>query len=156
MLRMRFASQTFVGLVWLAGCGSGDDTSATPPAFAETLPAVDASGTPPSGSPEAQPSPTAPSTNPSPEGTDSGLGLEPGAAPPGAGEPAEPEQPEVPALLFGNGRIVGADCTLVCADASTDPDAQGQTDGWGFERGRSCLTPQSDLALENEPCDIPE
>jgi mannan endo-1,4-beta-mannosidase len=152
MLRIRFASQTLAGWVWLAGCGAGDDTSAAPPAFA---PVSEDTGTPAPGAPEAQPNPLAPA-NPSPEGANPGLGLEPGASPPSTGQPIEPEQPEVPALLFGNGRIVGADCTLVCADASTDPNPQGQTDGWGFERGRSCLTPGSELALESEPCDIPE
>ena len=70
-----------------------------------------------------------------------------------AGEPAA-EEPALPEM--GNGRQVNGACTLVCSDASTDADRSGVTDGWGFERGRSCLTPESALALANAPCDIPE
>jgi mannan endo-1,4-beta-mannosidase len=74
-------------------------------------------------------------------------------------EPAEPVPVDgvlPPGIQIGNGRVVDGTCTTVCSDASTDPDAQGATDGWGYERERSCLVPDSDLELEGELCDIPE
>src|SRR5690606_16409883 len=91
------------------------------------------------------------------EGMSPELGLDPGAPPPPAESETPVVDPDLPeGVLFGNGRVVGGACTLVCTDDSTDPDAAGQTDGWGFESGRSCLVPQSELTLSSEPCDIPE
>ncbi|HTV21571.1 MAG TPA: cellulase family glycosylhydrolase [Polyangiaceae bacterium] len=157
MHRSGWLAQSVLGLAWLAGCGAGDDTGAPAPPFEGAAPVDGVPMMPASGMNE--PSTNAPSPNAGSEGTDPGLGLEPSQPAPGTGETPTPEQPEAPAvpgLLFGNGRVIGDDCTLVCVDASTDPDAQGLTDGWGFERGRSCLTPESALALESDPCDIPE
>jgi len=144
-----------MGSLWLAGCGAGDDTGANPPVFVETPPAGEGATAP--GPAEMPANPAEPGAGA--EASNPDLGLAP-SAPPGASAPTTPEQPTTPALppglLFGNGRLVGGACTFVCSNASTDPDAQGQTDGWGFERGRSCLTPESQLALQNMPCDIPE
>lgn len=139
-----------VAAVYLAGCGGGDDGMSAP-GFDPGLP----SGEPPA---PAAPAPTPDGAAPAPnleagsEGMDPDLGLAPS-------EPASPstQTPTLPpGIQFGNGRIVDGSCTLVCADASTDPDATGTTDGWGYESGRSCLTPESPRALESEPCDIPE
>ncbi len=151
MQRMSFVCQALVA-AYLAGCGSGDDTDPTSPAFDGVNASPDAAGT--SGDPAA---PGTAATPPDPgdmgagaEAVDTDLGLAPS-------DPNAPgAAPQTPAPLGGNGRLVGGACTLVCTDDSTDPDAQGQTDGWGFERDRSCLTPQSALALSSAPCDIPE
>src|SRR5262245_42524917 len=144
-----------IASAWLAGCGSGDDTAAPPPSFGGALPPSTGmtDGTPSSAAPQAE-APGAPAGTTAPrtstEGTNPDLGLTPTEPPPAATEPPPTDVPEGPAVIFGNGRVLGDDCTLVCADASTDANPQGQTDGWGFERGRSCLTPQSSLALESE------
>jgi mannan endo-1,4-beta-mannosidase len=81
-------------------------------------------------------------------------------------DPTEPDPsntptdvaPEVPVeeVDVNNGRIVGGNCTLVCSNGSTDPDAQGLTDGWGYESSRSCITPESELALASPLCSIAE
>lgn len=145
---------SFVGLVaavYLAGCGGGDDGAATP-GFAPGFPS--AGGADP-GAPPAAPPTTDEGVAPDPSAEAGSEGMNPdlGLA------PSDPEAPtpELPAgIEFGNGRIVDGSCTLVCADASTDPDAAGVTDGWGYESGRSCLTPASQLATANALCDIPE
>jgi mannan endo-1,4-beta-mannosidase len=145
MQRMSFVCHALVAAVYLAGCG-GDGESA--PAFDGTAPTEGGAGM--SAAPAAPPSGEAPAPEmgAGAEGMDPAIDLAP-AAP-------DAIDPMVPGAPIGNGRIVGGACTLVCTDASTDPDGQGQTDGWGFESNRSCLTPQSDLALQNAPCDIPE
>ncbi len=95
------------------------------------------------------PTPPAAGETPNGEATDTDVGLNPvdriavdGVLPPG--------------IAIGNGRVIEGTCTAVCSDASTDADAQGVIDGWGYERDRSCLVPDSDLELEGELCDIPE
>jgi len=54
----------------------------------------------------------------------------------------------------GTGVLINGTCTLVCADASTDADSSGATDGWGFERGVSCVVSggTSDPGAEAEAC----
>jgi hypothetical protein len=136
-----------MAVVYLAGCGGGDDGGQTP-----TFGGPSDSPMPGAGVNEPPAVPGVPNLPPSDttagvEGTDPNLGLDPSA-------PAQPDLP--PAVTGGNGRLVDGNCTLVCASDLTDPDASGQTDGWGFESSRSCLTPESQLALNNEPCDIPE
>lgn len=44
-------------------------------------------------------------------------------------------------------------CVPVCSSARTDPDpATGQTDGWGYERGRTCIVAGTAAALAGLPC----
>jgi hypothetical protein len=43
----------------------------------------------------------------------------------------------------GTGVTVSGTCTLVCLDDLTDDDGTGATDGWGWERGLSCVVPGS-------------
>ena len=88
------------------------------------------------------------------EGTPEDLGLDPSSLPPATEGPSEPPPP-TPSPALGNGRLVGTDCTPVCADASTDPDAQGVSDGWGYELDQSCLVPGSPLELGGQACDVP-
>jgi mannan endo-1,4-beta-mannosidase len=149
MQRMSFVCQALVAAVYLAGCGSGDDAGATPPVSnAESGGAGTTGDTTEPGAPV---TPGSDEMGAGAEGVDPGLGL----APADPGGPA-PQTPAPDAVQGGNGRLVGGACTLVCADASTDPDAQGQIDGWGFESNRSCLVPGSPNELQNAPCDIPE
>lgn len=136
---------------YLAACGSGDDSSALPPGFDGLTSEPDtAAGTP---APPADPAPPGGTgeTGAGGEDVDPELGLDPSSPAPDGAEPPAPD-----GLSGGNGRLVGGECTLVCADGSTDPDAQGATDGWGFERNRSCLVPGSPLEAMSAPCDIPE
>jgi len=144
-------------LVYLVGCGGGDDGAAAPGFDPGVVPS--GGGSAPGAAPTLDPPPDAnaapdATTEVSTEGMDPDLGLEPAEPAPTTPETPAPELP--PGIQFGNGRIVGGNCTLVCADASTDPDAAGVTDGWGYESGRSCLTPESQPALESPLCDIPE
>src|SRR5690606_1726176 len=98
------------GSLVLAGCGAGADGDAGP-LFMEG-PASDSAGmdmnAPGASSPSA-----AGGENPSPD-----IGLDPSAAL----DPALPAEPMAPEVPLDNGRIVDGTCTLVCADASTDPD----------------------------------
>ena len=152
MQRMSVFGQALAAAVYLVGCGSGDDSGAEPPAFPDT-------NTPPVQTPEdtgTEPDGDTPGATDMPagnEGMDPDLGLDPSETP---DEQTPPEVDPVVPEVINNGRIVGGNCTLVCLDASTDPDAQGVTDGWGFEQSRSCLTPESQLALTSMPCVIPE
>lgn len=61
-----------------------------------------------------------------------------------------PDTPSMP----GTGVLINGSCTLVCTDASTDPDAAGAVDGWGYERGVSCVVPggPSDPGAEADAC----
>ena len=150
MQRISLVCRTLVAAIYLVGCGSGDDTEPETPPF-EAPPMTT---TPDPAAPNtADPAPSTADGASGGEGTDPGLDLDP-EGPPAAGQ--EPDEPLVPGVMFGNGRVVNGMCTLVCANDTTDPDAQGVTDGWGFESGRSCLVPESMLALNNEACDIPE
>lgn len=138
-------------MVYLAACG-GDTSGATAPGFmgpgfvGDVQPEA-AAPTDPAGS-GAEPGVAGEG-----EGTPQNVGLEP-AAPAPMGEPP-PVMPDTSPVALGNGRVVGTACTLVCADASTDPDGQGISDGWGYELDQSCLVPGSELELAGEPCDIP-
>lgn len=143
-----------MGLLYLGGCGGGDGDGVAAPPFdggdADAMSGGD--GERPS-QPASDIDPAAPAPAGSAEGsegTDPALGLDPMA-------PTAPLDPTLPAgAELGNGRVVDGTCTLVCADGATDADAQGVSDGWGFERDRSCLVPDSELELEGESCDIPE
>jgi mannan endo-1,4-beta-mannosidase len=145
MLRTGFLCQALVA-IYLLGCGGGDDGDGAQQ-FPGMAGASDGS-TPSDTTPPATPDmPNTSDMAAGAEGTDPDLEL----------DPTQPEQTTTPPIVTGgNGRLVNGNCTLVCANDLTDPDASGQTDGWGYESSRSCLTPESQLALANPPCDIPE
>jgi len=71
----------------------------------------------------------------------------------GCSDPVLAEGPES-ASTPGTGVLINGMCTLVCADASTDADSNGATDGWGYERGVSCVVSggTSDPGAEAEAC----
>jgi len=94
-------------------------------------------------------------------GTLDGWGFEQGTScvvPGGAADTGEAcDNPEIPtgsetASTPGGGVLVGGECRLVCMDDSTDADASGVTDGWGFEQGVSCIVSGS-AADTGEACD---
>lgn len=152
MQRMSSVSHALVGIFYLAGCGSdGGGSAALPPYGGPVIdmgdPEMGAAGEPA----EALEAPAEVPANAEGMTPDIGLGPQPAPMPPGAIDPQQPA-----GIQLGNGRLLGDDCTLVCADSSSDADAGGNIDGWGYERDRSCITPESQLALEAEPCDIPE
>lgn len=132
------------GSLVLAGCGAGADRGDAGPIFMEGS-ASDSAGMDMNAPGVSSPS-AAGGEDPSPD-----IGLDPSASL----DPALPAEPMAPEVPLDNGRIVDGTCTLVCADASTDPDDRGATDGWGFESDQSCLVPGSDLELGGEPCGIP-
>lgn len=150
MLRVGSVGYALVGILSLAGCGGGDDGDAVVPPFNGAV--VD-SDNPNPGATGEQPVPDAPGNEGANADGTGPVGLTPEPAPtnPDAVDPQAP-----PGLQLGNGRLIDGACTLVCANGSTDPDAAGVTDGWGYERDRSCLVPESQLELDSEPCDIPE
>jgi len=146
-----------LSVVFIAACGSGDESDPVVPRFMGPG-LMEGEPPPASGAPEA-PGATDPSDGSAGPGIDADgegmpedLGLVP-AAPAPADAPAV--MPGAPPDGLGNGRLVGTTCTLVCADASTDADAQGNIDGWGFEFDQSCLVPGSELELGGVPCEIP-
>ena len=101
------------------------------------------------------------STDPDETGATDGWGFENGAScvvPGGAADtgvacdnPEVPTGPETPSTP-GGGVLVGGECRLVCMDDSTDADAEGVTDGWGFEQGVSCVVSGS-AADTGEACE---
>src|SRR5689334_8220782 len=115
---------SFLGLVaaaYLAGCGGGDDGPAAP-GFDPGAPGADSIDPGPSEAPIPEPVPD-PSAEAGGEGMPPDLGLDLAAPAPTTPDTSTPELP--PGIQFGNGRIIDGSCTLVCADASTDPDAAG-------------------------------
>jgi mannan endo-1,4-beta-mannosidase len=151
MQQTNVVCRALMALSCLAGCGGGDETGAPPPPFTDGTPAADGASVDTTPTAPMMDAPAATDTPAGREDTTSDIGRDPTEPTPPA---IDPELP--PGVQFGNGRIVGGSCTLVCVDASTDPDAQGSTDGWGYERDRSCLVPDSALAIQSPPCDIPE
>lgn len=72
------------------------------------------------------------------------------------GTPCTPvSMPDAPMLPEGDGFLVGDQCFAPCASDATDADAQGVTDGFGFEQGASCVVEGSEPALSAIPC-VPE
>src|SRR5688572_30126200 len=148
MQRASLACQALMAVVYLMGCGSGDDSGTSPPfvGAAETpSPVGDTPADPSSPDSEVPPGDTAAGN----EGQNPDLGLDPSdPAAPTDGTPPE-VAPEVPVEEIdpNNGRLVGGSCTLVCSSDATDADAQGVLDGWGYESSRSCITPESQMAL---------
>src|SRR5688572_5817638 len=118
MQRMSVVFQAWVTVLYLAGCGSGDDDGAASPPLGALTPTPDGPGTSTDPAAPSAGVPGAESMGAGAEGVDPALGL-------GPSDPA-PETP-APVAAGGNGRLVGGACTLVCLDDSTDPDAQGQT-----------------------------
>lgn len=53
------------------------------------------------------------------------------------------------------GVLIEGECRPLCMDDSTDADANGVTDGWGFEMGTSCVVPGG-AADNGETCDDPK
>lgn len=69
--------------------------------------------------------------------------------------PCEPPAPPVVGSP-GEGGVWSVDemtCTPFCSSTATDPDAEGVTDGWGYEHQRSCVVPGTAAALGGLPCD---
>gem|GEM_PF-840140 len=154
MRRISLVCRALVGLSFLAGCGSGPAAPPFGDANAEDT-NVEEGALPSQPAPEMAPAvPAATDSAGEGEGANPAIGLAP-AAP--IAEGADGPAPTLPTGVdIGNGRVVEGTCTPVCVDGSTDPDAQGVNDGWGYERDRSCLVPDSELELEGELCDIPE
>ena len=151
MLRTNLVFHGLASILLVAGCGGGDDGADNLPFGADSGDAdgMNAMGLPPPADPMPTPAEPPASAGAAADGEVADESLDPMDL-----APLDPVLP--PGIALGNGRLVDGTCTPVCADASTDPDAQGVTDGWGYERDRSCLVPDSDLELEGELCDIPE
>lgn len=174
MAKLVFGTRVGV-LVLVAGasvvaCGSESEEPSTTPTT--NSPASTASGSNTTGSADASGivvdgtcklSCTDDSTDADEGGVTDGWGFEAGQScvvPGGAADSGEacddpvlatgPDTPSVP----GTGVLINGSCTLVCSDASTDADAAGATDGWGYERGVSCVVSggTSDPGAEAEAC----
>src|SRR5688572_2282145 len=75
----------------------------------------------------------------------------PAAKAPGANGDPGPPQP----VLRGDGLWLGGQCFTTCGfPEHTDPDANGDLDGWGFERQRTCIILGTSAALSAPPCDV--
>jgi hypothetical protein len=143
----------------MAALGCGDDGSAndTRPSFPDD--SLGEAAPPASGDGATEDAPEAPGAA-EPGGEDapgegigevingSGMGADPAAA-------GAPPLPEAPALPEGDGFFTGMQCFSRCASDATDPDAQGVTDGFGFELGASCIVAGSAPALAATAC-VPE
>lgn len=57
-----------------------------------------------------------------------------------------------PGLMPGPGFFIGETCFAPCDSDASDADAMGVTDGFGFERGQSCVVPGSESAARGLPC----
>src|SRR5688572_6322724 len=101
MLRVGSVSHAMVGLLYLTGCGGGDDGSATVPPFNGAV--VDGD-VPDTGETGEQPDTAAPGTTPVNADGTGPVGLMPEPAPT-TPDAVDPQQP--PGLQFGNGRLVG-------------------------------------------------
>jgi len=88
------------------------------------------------------------------EASNSALPIAPAtAATPGS--PADaPEEPATvpPEMPAGDGFFDGTQCFPRCTSDLTDPDVDGQIDGFGFENGVSCIVVDSEPALGAVPC----
>jgi len=144
-----------LAVCYLAACGdeSGDDSGNAEPGTMSAVPPVDEAATSPA--PDGMSAGEGDEAAADGESLPEDLGLDPASPPPATGESSPDPIAQPPSPELGNGRIVGTECTPVCADASTDPDARGITDGWGYELDQSCLVPGSQLEIGNQPCDIP-
>ncbi|HKO91273.1 MAG TPA: cellulase family glycosylhydrolase [Polyangiaceae bacterium] len=67
-------------------------------------------------------------------------------------ENGEGTQPPLP--LASTGVAIGGACRPLCIDGSTDADAMGQVDGWGWENEQSCVVTGSAVAAGGTPCDL--
>jgi hypothetical protein len=56
---------------------------------------------------------------------------------------------------MGSGYQVGTTCFPACANATTDPDDAGVSDGYGYEGGRSCVVPGSAPTMGAARCEPP-
>lgn len=78
------------------------------------------------------------------------------SAPPAAGGAVEVGRPPV---LVGDGLLVddtpGAPCFPICGfPRLTDPDKNGNLDGFGYEGQRACIADGTTLALSSPRCDV--
>jgi len=63
-----------------------------------------------------------------------------------------PVYPDPPAP--GDGvQVSDGSCNPLCASSITDPDADGVSDGWGYENQHSCVVAGTAAALGGLPCD---
>jgi mannan endo-1,4-beta-mannosidase len=71
-------------------------------------------------------------------------------APADAGLPSagNPNMPPVPVPVAG--AVASGVCVPLCANSSSDPDG----DGWGYEKGASCVVPGSANAAIRLPCQV--
>jgi len=87
-------------------------------------------------------------------GSDAGASMTPGDAggtTPDAGSPGGPITPTMPPVPVPvPGVVVDGKCFPLCADASTDPDG----DGYGYEKGASCVVPGSAVAAIRLSCQV--
>src|SRR5215471_1818895 len=92
--------------------------------------------------------------HPGTPGTDAGPGATPGDAggtTPDAGSPGNPVTPTMPPVTVPvPGVVVDGKCMPLCANASTDPDG----DGYGYEKGMSCVVPGSAVAAIRLSCQV--
>jgi hypothetical protein len=54
---------------------------------------------------------------------------------------------------IGSGYQIGAMCFPACANAASDPDDAGVSDGYGYESGRSCIVPGSSPTMGAARCE---
>ncbi|HVZ32894.1 MAG TPA: hypothetical protein VG963_10730 [Polyangiaceae bacterium] len=79
---------------------------------------------------------------------------------PAAAAASTPAAPAVsPALKVGDGLLVGdpphLQCVPICGFPHlTDPDADGNLDGFGYEGQRTCIADGTTLALSSPRCDV--
>ena len=104
--------------------------------------------------------PTQPRRSPQVEAQHSPAPGTPGTRRPAAGGPstAAPDAGR-PQVLIGDGLIVedtpGAPCFPVCGfPRLTDPDRDGNLDGFGYEGQRACVADGTSLALSSPRCDV--
>jgi hypothetical protein len=143
------------------GCGSGGGGSSNePPSFQDDPVAAPA---PAPSDEEMTAAPAEPPAAAEPAGveaTGEGIGnvingTDMGMQPAGADTPAgtgEVEMPDAPPVPEGDGLLVDMQCFTRCASDATDVDAEGVTDGFGFEQGASCIVAGSAPALAATPC----
>ncbi len=136
MRRFFVSVHVCLGALYSVGCGGGSgDGPAEVEAFPDPIANVPVE-------PEGEDSVPSPSELPDQgEGNVSPRGLDDGSDEP------------VPAPA-GDGLLINGTCVAVCASAATDADANGVTDGWGWEDEASCLVAGSAPAAQGAPCAI--
>ena len=154
----RFAGLLAGGL-WLAGCASAESAQPRERQGFEQPGAVATTFAPAAGAAEDGPSavdstPSADATGDTGEVATGAIPIAPSANPaPAQGVPEAPmPMLQSPAIPPGDGFFNGTQCFPRCTSAATDVDAAGQTDGYGFENGVSCIVVDSAPAQSSVPC----